>query len=97
MSPLESPEAKWAKSRVKKELFFSPAASQWERAISPAKFKVFSLYWIFQEVLLVDEDTEFGEIPKVKPKELLIINDRIVKSICQAVVASSTGGQWQDK
>jgi len=45
----------------------------------------------------IEKDTEFGEIPKVKPKELLIINDRIVKSICQAVVASSTGGQWQDK
>jgi len=27
-----------------KELFFSPAASQWERAISRAKFKFCSLY-----------------------------------------------------
>jgi len=33
-----------------KEWLFSHATSQWERAISPAKFKLFSLYWIFQEV-----------------------------------------------
>ena len=34
-----------------KELFFSPAASQWDRAILRAKFKFCTLYWIFQEVL----------------------------------------------
>ena len=30
-----------------KELFYLPAASQWERAISPAKLKFCSPYFIF--------------------------------------------------